>query len=292
MVGDDFTSSGKPSVSGQFKKGKSGNPKGRPKKKAEAARPSLADRPTDVQWLKRLYGTVSVRTAGGLTQMPFGEALIASIQAEALKGKRLHAKLIVDWMREAETKAAESKIEFSESLKLLKQRHQLLIDEARQSNKPEPRLFPHPADIIYDRTQFCYNLHGPISQEDAELFEIATPLREFFVIQSEMLRRHRPEMEAKPCPWLLMALLLDKDLPPSFRWQEETWTSVAVSYVRKPDYWLQKKASEKLEAGTRGTKPMTHEEFQAWDVSDPLQLILKMLHDASINLEDAQVRRL
>lgn len=282
MVGDDFTIGGKPAVSGRFKKGKSGNPKGRPKKKAEAARPSLADRPTDVQWLKRLYGTVSVRTAAGLTQMPFGEALIASMQAEALKGKRLHAKLIVDWMRDAETKAAESKVEFSDNLKILKQRHQHIIDEARQLNKPEPRLFPHPADIIYDRSQFCYTLQGPIDEESAEIYEKATPIRHFLIIQSEMLRRRQPGTENKPCPWLLMGLLLDKDLPPSYRWSEEKWISVAVTYVRISDKRLQAAAKESLEAGTRGTKPMTHEEFQAWDVSDPLQLMLKMLNDAAI----------
>lgn len=67
---------GKPPKSGQFKKGKSGNPKGRPKG-AKGVKASLR---------RELESKITVREGGQEIKLPKAEVLAKGLMADALKG--------------------------------------------------------------------------------------------------------------------------------------------------------------------------------------------------------------
>lgn len=77
---------GKPPVSGQFKKGQSGNPRGRPKGK-----PTL-----DGMVEKLLSQFIAVTADGKQKYVRRDEALILSAYAKALKGDSRSMKLLID----------------------------------------------------------------------------------------------------------------------------------------------------------------------------------------------------
>jgi uncharacterized protein DUF5681 len=77
---------GKPPKNSQFQKGKSGNPKGRPK--GSKSVPSLAQ--------EHFLKLVTVTVNGKSTKMPMVAAFLAKLSAEAMKGDLKALKLVLD----------------------------------------------------------------------------------------------------------------------------------------------------------------------------------------------------
>lgn len=98
---DDEAGYGKPPKSGQFKKGKSGNPNGRPKKKAHE--------PPSSAMAKVLKKKVSVNMHGRQTRMSIGEAAAFQLADKASRGSLGALRDIV---------AAQTALEREEALKL------------------------------------------------------------------------------------------------------------------------------------------------------------------------------
>ncbi len=101
-AGDDTYEVGycKPPRSAQFQKGKSGNPKGRPKgqsKKADKSDAMLAE-------LILAAGSkeIQAQTSDGVTSMTMIEAIISSVAVKAAKGDSRAQKMFLDWFAMAE----------------------------------------------------------------------------------------------------------------------------------------------------------------------------------------------
>lgn len=79
---------GKPPKRTQFAKGKSGNPRGRPKKKDK--RPiRLADAVSEKFLEKEAYRRVTLRENGQAIELPVTQAVMRSMATSAIKGNRL-----------------------------------------------------------------------------------------------------------------------------------------------------------------------------------------------------------
>ena len=94
---DQKTGYGNPPLSGQFQKGQSGNPKGRPKAASKPARPSAlvaSNEPTRGLIESQAYRMVPRKDGGA--SLPMIEAAIQTMINLGLKGNRLALQHMID----------------------------------------------------------------------------------------------------------------------------------------------------------------------------------------------------
>jgi|TARA_B100000315_G_C14463215_1_gene534727 hypothetical protein len=92
---------GKPPKKTQFKKGQSGNPKGRPKGSKNQGSKSYDERLKDMV-LEEAYRTISVQEDGGMASMSMLQAILRSLAVKAAKGDLRAQKLVMDMICTAE----------------------------------------------------------------------------------------------------------------------------------------------------------------------------------------------
>ena len=134
---------------GQFQKGNSGNPRGRPKR-ARALPAPPPGRPDAASLgeivLRQVDRTVTANTEDGPVEMTLKEAIIGKAVREAARGNSGHARMLTTVIAKAEAAAAMQKREvFSHWAAMKKMAFERYV-EARRLGEDEP-LLVHPHDI-------------------------------------------------------------------------------------------------------------------------------------------------
>ena len=207
---------GKPPVAGQFGKGRSGNPKGRPKK-PEAKQIRFGD-----GHVKQAFEAASLRllhlTEGGKPiTLSAAEAVVRSLQAQAMKGNRLSAQALLKAMREADKKAARAEADRYRYWVAYKAQKEAEIARAKKAGLPLPHPYPHPADIIVDGPNFRVHFIGPLNKECSTRFEHQRLLCDMLLGMEERANRRRGKTAVgEVCPFALQAQLIHDMQPPSY----------------------------------------------------------------------------
>lgn len=161
---------GKPSRDKRFRKGQSGNPKGRPVG-AFSRRYTGAEERTFDAFRKLSAQTITVRDGGAVVTMTMSEAVVKTLILKAAKGSARHAELFFRYMAIIEKRDRE----------LFEQIQQVFIEYKVGGEKELARrerlgitnlpvLVPHPDDIEVDFETGAVSLNGPMTEkEKAEL---------------------------------------------------------------------------------------------------------------------------
>ena len=161
----------KPPVEHQFKKGKSGNPKGRPKKKAVqpgfgALGGGIADR-FGAMALDEATRLVSVREGDKVSEIPAMQALIRTMFRAAAQGDTKAGHQLLDVVARAESERTGSALEILVQAVQYKETYGPIFERREREGLDPLDIFPHPDDVIINQTTGEVTIDGPISKEQA-----------------------------------------------------------------------------------------------------------------------------
>lgn len=156
----------KPPVATQFAKGKSGNLRGRPKKKKAPSPLRFKDAPSERFLEKEAYRTVTIRENGKEEELTMTEAVMRGLALCAAKGNRLAAREYLDRIEKREREAIERAIERYLRYEELKRIGEKTLADCKRRGVEPPDLLPHPDDIMLNPSTAEAWVYGPETLED------------------------------------------------------------------------------------------------------------------------------
>jgi Family of unknown function (DUF5681) len=154
-----------PPKSGQFVKGTSGNPRGRPRRPKKTARGTGGDSEFDATFLEEMDRQVAVREGETVERIPVLRAAVRAIGYKAAKGdvkaySALAAKrdAIEDRRRAQQKETQQAVLEYIEEATLELMRR-------KREGVSGPEIIPHPDDIEIDPKTGSIVLHGPFTAD-------------------------------------------------------------------------------------------------------------------------------
>ena len=203
---------GKPPNSSQFKKGQSGNPKGRPR----LATAPAEDRSAASLTLCEAERVIFVRD--GVRQMTQIEAILRSQYVSASKGSAYAQKHIIERYERAEIeRSAVREAENQVWRKYIANGHRQLTLAAKEGTPP-PLLLPHPDDVEIDPVRGVI-FRGPCDTESLEQTYEQCALRDALLLQDAFEKRDGADVDG-PSTALFCALELNRCLAARFQLPE------------------------------------------------------------------------
>lgn len=205
----------RPPASGQFKKGTTGNPNGRPKKIDLG---STGDGSINALVRKEAARLITVREGDEQRQMTAIEAVHRAQYVTATKRGNAYAQK--DIMSRNERAEREHRQQIAQDVQFWQRYVETTresIADAVRHGKPAPTYLPHPDDVVIDYENGVRFL-GPFDQEGVAHIENACALRDMLIVQAESDQRiagKSGSVEAASGA-LLAALRLNDAVPPRY----------------------------------------------------------------------------
>lgn len=212
----------RPPKHNRFKKGQSGNPRGRPKKDV----PGMDDaRSTDSLVLKQAERRIAVREGEEITEITAIEAVLRAQYASASKGNSHAQRHIIERYDRAES-AHRRRIE--EDIAIWDNyvsRNREAIAEAERRGETPPDPLPHPDDVVIDH-ETGVRFIGPLDEGGVKRVEKTCQTRDILLMQHALDERQsgKPESDDPldgPGSAFVVASILNRSVPKRFRFSNE-----------------------------------------------------------------------
>ncbi|MGD9713374.1 MAG: DUF5681 domain-containing protein [Thermomicrobiales bacterium] len=206
----------------RFKKGQSGNPRGRPRTVPRDL--SLSDQPMLEAALRAGRKKVKVREGERTIEIPFAQAMIEATGVFGLKGNARYAGIWLDYVRNAEITHARDVARKNELWSAYKAQYSELIAQARREGKAEPAIFPHPDDVVIDSIDGP-RFVGPMTEEEDKQVKHTIAMCEVLLMQDELDRCSSKRLDGSPVNEPGAAFYsfnrLNNTLPPRLRYSDK-----------------------------------------------------------------------
>ena len=210
---------------GQFQKGKSGNPRGRPRKGAVAPPPFVAARfPTRESLRNEAARKIAVTDNAGRHDVSLTAAVVRATGLKAVQGSVFAQRTYLEMQhREDDRYHNEQKARF-ELWEKYKARERAVIVAALNAGEPVPEIVPHPDDIVLNYHTLEVDFLGAIDEAGrarerkaeailALAFEMSNYLEEGY----QSGRTKDGDDDHQLGAFMLMHLLAGCNLPPRLR---------------------------------------------------------------------------
>jgi hypothetical protein len=154
----------KPPVKYQFKKGRSGNPEGRPRKKSGGT--GIADRFSTMA-LEEATRPITVREGDKVFKIPALQALFRTMFRAAAQGDSKAARQLLEVIARAESGRVAMATEILEFASDYKAETLKAFKKREQNGLKPPEIYPHPDDVIINEATGEVRIDGPMTKEQA-----------------------------------------------------------------------------------------------------------------------------
>lgn len=162
----------KPPKTGQFRPGISGNPKGRPRRKAMTEdNPSASRDSFNEIIMEEAYRPITIQEGGKTTQTPIIRAVFRTISLQAIKGDRRSQKMLVDLITNVDSERKVERDKLVEAAIEYKFGWERELERCKKLGIKEPDLVPHPDDIHIDFANNSIEITGPWTKEEKDIFD-------------------------------------------------------------------------------------------------------------------------
>lgn len=175
---DDAVGYGRPPRAGRFKKGRSGNPGGRPKKAAEERRrAAISSKLRDIV-LEEAMAPVTIQENGESVRMPALQAVMRRMKLDALKGSHKAQVALKEWVEAAEAGRLAEKHELFKAAVEYLDRCAAETEARCAAGLPRPSFLPDPEDIALDVSTGDVFFNGPRTPDEKKQWDYILALRE------------------------------------------------------------------------------------------------------------------
>lgn len=202
----------------RFKKGQSGNPKGRPKvEKASGFGSAYA------LTLKEAERMITVREGDKVNQISTIEAVHRAQSAAALKGNAYAQKHVIENYQRAE-QARQREVQetiawWTEYVRDQRDAHAHAI----RNGLPAPSDLPHPDDVVID-SERGVSFIGPFDEVSADRLLTTLAMRDVLITQDALQQREGETRTGhEGATALVCAMRLDQSVPQRHRLSEQDW---------------------------------------------------------------------
>jgi hypothetical protein len=170
-----------PPVDTRFRKGQSGNPRGRPRGAKNRPNPVREDERLKAIILQEAYRTVTINDAKGRVTIPMAQAIVRSLAVNAAKGLQRSQRLFTELLAEVETSRRQLNGQWFEAAVNYKvEWERELARRARLGITGEEPL-PHPDHVVIDLNAGTAYIRGPATKEEKHQLERWRYFRGVFV---------------------------------------------------------------------------------------------------------------
>ena len=148
----------------QFKKGKSGNPRGRPRKSLN--RHTVIIRTLHDAALAEAQRVINVGRGNSLELMTVLEATLRGISERAINGDPACGRLILQLVSSAQKEKDEQRLAVLNVADEYKLYWNAVFAQCDREGRPRPETLPHPDDVVIDPRTGGFGIVGPMTQEE------------------------------------------------------------------------------------------------------------------------------
>jgi hypothetical protein len=202
----------------QFKKGRSGNPRGRPRK--VAAPQQNSSRVLEDLVLGEAYRPVTIREGDQVIELPMIQAVVRSLGVAAIKGNRQAQISIANMVNAIEARHELNRLELYKVVVEGQQRLREEFERCDREGRPRREIYPHPDDIIVSPWSSDVCFVGPMDKREKQEWDEQQELKRDALARIDALRgslnrnpRKRKSIEAQMAAWERLCLRIDALYP-------------------------------------------------------------------------------